>query len=70
MCSSEIAIDSIALYAPTWDAPSQMSKRPPARYWAQRGHRVVYVEVSFHLFSLVSHSEEVRCLWQRYMGGP
>ena len=44
--------DVLVLYGPTWDAPSQMSKQHLARHWAGQGHRVLYVEVPFHLFSL------------------
>ena len=60
----------VILYGPTWDAPSQMSKQHLARHWACRGQRVLYVEVPFHLFSLASRPQEVRKLWQRYVGGP
>ena len=28
-------IDVVLLYAPTWDAPSQMSKQHLARHWAE-----------------------------------
>ena len=60
----------VLLYGPTWDAPSQMSKQHLARHWARDGHRVLYVEVPFHLFSLASRPQEVCQLWRRYVRGP
>ena len=60
----------IILYAPTWDAPSQVSKQHLARHWASQGQRVLYVEAPFHPFSLANRPREVGRLWQRYVGGP
>jgi glycosyltransferase involved in cell wall biosynthesis len=60
----------VMLYGPTWDAPSQVSKHHLARHWASKGHRVLYVEAPFHVFSLLTRPREVLRLWRRYAGGP
>ena len=62
--------DIVMLYGPTWDAPSQVSKHHLARHWASQGHRVLYVEAPFHVFSLVTRPREVLRLWRRYTDGP
>jgi glycosyltransferase involved in cell wall biosynthesis len=36
--------DIVLLYAPPWDGPTRFSKHHLARYFAERGHRVLYVE--------------------------
>ncbi|MBM3948383.1 MAG: glycosyltransferase family 1 protein [SAR202 cluster bacterium] len=60
----------IFIYAPTWDAASQVSKHHMARYWAAQGKRVLYVEAPFHAFSLFTRLREVQRLWRRYTNGP
>lgn len=37
-------VDVVLLYAPPWDAPTRFSKHHLARYLAERGARVLYVE--------------------------
>jgi glycosyltransferase involved in cell wall biosynthesis len=38
------AYDVVLLYAPPWDGPTRFSKHHLARWFAEHGHRVLYVE--------------------------
>ena len=46
-------LDLVLLYGPPWDGPAQFSKHHLARYFAGRGHRVLYVEAPLGPLSLV-----------------
>jgi len=60
----------LILYGPTWDGASQVSKHHLARYWADLGHSVLYVESQFHLFSFITRMKEAFRLLTRFIFGP
>jgi glycosyltransferase involved in cell wall biosynthesis len=59
----------VMLYAPPWDAPSQMSKHHLARHWARHGP-VLYVESPANPLSLLTRPAEASRLLRRYLRGP
>ncbi|PZC45908.1 MAG: Glycosyltransferase involved in cell wall bisynthesis [Chloroflexi bacterium] len=60
----------LILYGPTWDGASQVSKHHLAKYWANLGHSVLYVESQFHLFSFITRMKEALRLLTRFIFGP
>ena len=60
----------VILYGPTWDGASQVSKHHLAKYWANLGHSVLYVESQFHLFSFITRMKEALRLLTRFIFGP
>ena len=60
----------LILYGPTWDGASQVSKHHLAKYWANLGHSVLYVESQFHLLSFITRAKEAFRLLTRFIFGP